>query len=557
MKTRRRFIVSGVTVLLLLALIVGLAQAQEPEPPGGTVDAETADDTAVDSGDLLADFDGDSYIDLAIGVPYENVGSTTDAGSVSVLYGMSSGLSGTRDEYWQQNYLDGSDAEIYEYFGIALAVGDFDGDGYFDLAVGVPYEDVGSVGQAGAVNVIYGTGAGGLDVAGNQYWNQDESGVAGTAEENDHFGSSLAAGDFDGDGYDDLAIGIPDEDIGTVVDAGGVQVMYGTASGLTALGDEIWDQGGGAETGDQYGKAVAIGDFDNDGYDDLVVGIPNEDLGSIVNTGAVEIYYGSATGLITRVSNDFWHQDRSGVADTADGGDLFGSSLTVGDFDGDDYADLAVGVPYEGVGSPAVEDAGAVNVLYGSADGISSSGSDYWHQDSAGIGSITEESDRFGFALTAGDFDGDGYTDLAVGVPYEHWNDPDTGIVQVLYGTNTGLSAVGEQLWRQDITGIEGGEEADDRYGYALAAGDFNGDGYAELAIGIPYESVGAAEQAGAVNVLFGSNVGLTVAGDQLWYQGNNGLQGSAETGDRFGYALAAFPHEIHRVYLPLALRNH
>ncbi len=535
MKRQRMFIRASV-LGLLLALIAG-------------------------SGPLSAgprDFDDDGYADLAIGVPYENVGSTTDAGSVSVVYGTSAGLSGASDEYWQQNYLDGSDAETYEYFGRALTVGDFDGDGYFDLAVGVPYEDVGSVSQAGAVNVIYGTSVGGLDVAGNQYWNQDESGVVGAAEESDHFGSALAAGDFDGDGYDDLAIGVPDEDIGSVVDAGGVQVMYGSASGITATGDKVWNQEGAAETGDQYGDAVAAGDFDNDGYDDLAVGIPSEDLGAITNTGAVEIYYGSASGLITRVSNDFWHQDRSGVADTADAYDLFGSALTVGDFDGDDYADLAVGVPYEDVGSPAVVNAGAVNVLYGSSTGIVGSGSDYWHQDSSGIGSLTEENDRFGFALTAGDFDDDGYADLAVGVPYEHWNDPDTGIVQVIYGSADGLSAVGDQLWRQDVTDIEGGEEADDRFGYALAAGNFDGDEYADLAIGVPYEAIGTTDQAGAVNVLYGSDLGLTADGDQLWYQGNNGLQGTAETGDRFGYALAAIPTvEQPKVYLPMVLTDY
>ena len=510
-------------------------------------------------GSLVAgpqDFDGDMYADLAIGVPYENVGSTTDAGSVSVLYGGTSGLSGTGDEYWQQNYLDGSDAETYEYFGRTLAVGDFDGDGFYDLAVGVPYEDVGSVGQAGAVNVIYGSYSGGLDVAGNQYWNQDESGMHGTCELNDHFGSALATGDFDGDGYDDLAIGVPDEDIGAVVDAGGVQVMYGTASGLTDAYDEIWDQGANVETGDRYGEAVAAADFDGDGYADLAVGIPSEDLLSIEGAGAVEILYGSAGGLTSRVSNDFWHQDRSGVIDGAEENDFFGSSLAVGDFDGDGYGDLAVGVPYEDVGSPAVGNAGAVNVFYGSSTGIRGPGSEYWHQDASSVQSLCEEDDRFGFALTAGDFDGDGHDDLAVGVPYEHWNDADTGIVQVLYGTERGLTAQSDQLWRQDVEGVEGGEEEGDRFGYALAAGDFDGDGYVDLAIGVPYESVGTEGQAGAVHVLSGSVSGLTADGDQLWYQGNLGLQGTPETGDRFGYALAAIPRARQVVYLPSISRD-
>ena len=509
------------------------------------------------AGPSRADFDGDGYADLAVGAPYENVSSVTDAGSVSVIYGTSGGLSGAADEYWQQNYLDGSDSEPFEYFGQALAVGDFDGDGYFDLAVGVPWEDVGSVGQAGAVNVIYGTADGGLDVAGNQYWNQNEAGMGGAAEEDDHFGQALAAGDFNGDGYDDLAVGIPGEDIGSTVDAGGMMVLYGSADGLTAA-STVWNQGGEAETGDQYGATLAAGDFDRDGYDDLAVGIPRVDLGGVADAGAVQIYYGSGTGIHERVSNDFWHQDRSGVADTADEYDFFGSSLTVGDFDGDGYDDLAVGVPYEDVGSPVITNTGAVNVLYGSSTGVTGSGSDYWHQDVGSIGSLCEEGDRFGFALTAGDFDGDGYDDLAVGVPYEDWNDLDTGIVQVLYGTADGLSDVGNQLWRQGITGIIGGEEPHDRFGYALAAGDFDDDGYADLAIGVPYEGIGTESEAGAVNVLYGTGSGLAADGNQFWYQGDNGLQGTPETGDRFGYALAALPRtRSQRVYLPLTLRNH
>ncbi|RME83115.1 MAG: hypothetical protein D6775_09035 [Caldilineae bacterium] len=511
----------------------------------------------------LADFDGDGYADLVIGAPSDRIADATWAGSVSVIYGTGAGLYGSGAEIWHQNYLDGSNAEPRDWFGVALAVGDFDGDGYFDLAVGVPLEDVDRVTDAGAVNVIYSAGRDGLDVAGNQYWNQNEPGMGDVAQPEDYFGNALAAGDFNGDGYDDLAVGIPGEDIGSeesgfTVDAGAMMVLYGSAEGLTAAGT-VWSQAEGVEADDRYGLSLAAGDFDNDGYDDLAVGIPLEDVGSVTDAGAVQIYYGSHSGLRRRIDKgifgDFWHQDRSGIADTADEGDRFGQVLTVGDFDGDGYDDLAIGVPWEDVGS--ITWCGAVNVLYGSKDGITGSGSDYWHQDVGTVGSLCEKHDRFGYALAAADFDGDGYDDLAVGVPYEGWNDPDTGIVQILYGSAGGLTDAGNQLWRQGLSGILGTEEAGQHYGYALAAGDFDGNGYADLAIGIPDETINTIRTAGAVNVLYGAESGLTATGNQFWYQGSSGLPGTAEDGDRFGSVLAALPRtRSRRTYLPLVLRH-
>lgn len=504
-------------------------------------------------------FNGDVYADLAIGAPFEDFSTVVDGGATSVIYGTSNGLSDSNNEYWIQDYLSSSDAEDDDYFGYTLAVGDFDGDGCNDLAVGVPYEDIGTVSRAGAVNVIYGTSSGGLDMAGNQFLSQDVPGMGGAAEADDYFGRALTVGDFNGDGYDDLVIGVPFEDIGSIEDAGAIMVLYGSASGLIATAT-VWDQDGGVEAYDEYGATLAAGDFNNDGYDDLAVGIPGEDLGSIQNTGAVQIYYGSSGGIVERTANDFWHQDRSGMSDAAEANDFFGEALTTGDFNNDGYDDLAIGVPDEDIGSSStITNAGAVNVLYGTEDGITAVNANFWNQDFGSIGSLSEENDFFGEALTAGDFDGDGYDDLVVGVPYEDWNDSNTGIVQIIYGSSLGLNDAGNQLWRQGASGIHGMEEPDDRYGDALAVGDFNGDGYSDLAIGIPYESItfngSDRDDAGAVNVIYGSNTGLTATGNQLWYQGD-GIQGTPEVNDRFGFALAALPRNIKRVYLPLILRN-
>jgi hypothetical protein len=506
------------------------------------------------------DLNRDGFGDLAIGVPYENVGGTTDSGAVQVLYGAGSALSSEGNQYWTQN-TDGlyGVSEAFDLFGAALAIGDFDGDGYGDLAIGVPYEDVGSVGGAGAVNVIYGTRPGGLAIARNRYITQADDGMDGSAEENDHFGQALAVGDFDGDGYDDLAVGVPWEDVYSVVDAGAVHLLYGSANGLDASRDKAWHEDllhSEAEAGDRCGSSLAAGDFDGDGYDDLAIGIPYENLVDIVDSGAVIVAWGSPGGLTTRVSNDFWHQDRSGIADGAEEWDTFGYSLAAADVNGDGYDDLAIGVPFEDLGD--VVNAGVVHVLHGSDTGLAAP-DEYWHQDSPGVGSLAEEGDLFGCALTFGDFDGDGFADLAVGLPYEDWDLTDTGIVQVLYGTSTGLTTP-DQIWRQDISGVNGMEEEGDRFGWALAAADFDRDGRDDLAIGVPYEDVvvggTSIQDAGTINLLYGSADGLAVAGDQLWYQGNY-ILGVPELGDRFGYALAAaagpssFP-----AYLPLIQRN-
>jgi hypothetical protein len=116
---------------------------------------------------------------------------------------------------------------------------DFNGDGAADLAIGAPGESLGSgQGSAGVVHVLYGS-AGGLTAAGSQLWSQGSGGVGGIAEVGDGFGFALASGAINAGGQADLAIAAPGEDVGRVMDAGAVNVLYGSAGGLTAAGNQV------------------------------------------------------------------------------------------------------------------------------------------------------------------------------------------------------------------------------------------------------------------------------------------------------------------------------
>ena len=433
------------------------------------------------------------------------------------------------------------------HFGQTLAAGDFNGDGFLDLAIAIPREDVGVVENAGAVHVLYGSAAG-PGTTGLQEWHQDVAGVEDACEAGDFFGSSLAAGDFNRDGYDDLAVGVPLEDIGTVAAAGGVHILSGSPSGLTAAGSQFWNQdnpdiAGGAEVEARLGSSLTTGDFNGDGYADLAIGIPGDAyipfmLPAVPKTGAVTVIFGSSTGL-SAAGSQYWSQGLFNVEDDAETYDWFGDALVAGDFNGDGYDDLAIGVPGEGIGTSSI--AGAVNVLYGTASGLSSGGNQFWHQDTPGIDDASEEYDYFGSSLAAGDFNGDGFQDLAIGALLEDLASAfDAGVVHILYGTASGLSATGSHYWTQDSAGMLDAVESWDNFGGTLAAYDFNSDGYDDLAIGVDGEAIGTIDRAGAVSILFGGASGLSAAGNQMWHQDSAGVADEAETWDYFGDALAA-----------------
>ena len=157
------------------------------------------------------------------------------------------------------------------------------------------------------------------------------------ADQFDRFGNSLATGDFNGDGKDDLAIGVADEDVGTIGDAGGVEVIYGSSAGLSATSpraDQFWTQDSldindHADPGDAFGFSLASGDFNNDGRDDLAIGVPFESVGSIPSAGGIEVIYGSSGGLSATSprADQFWTQDSTDINDHADQFDDFGFSI--------------------------------------------------------------------------------------------------------------------------------------------------------------------------------------------------------------------------------------
>ena len=360
------------------------------------------------------DFNGDGFDDLAIGNPGEN----DFRGSVHVIYGSANDLTGNGNQRWRQgsgpNGELRDDDDTNDLFGIALAAGDFDGNGFDDLAVGV----VGENGQEGVVNVIYGS-SGGLTDGGNQRWrqgNDDNGRLEGDGrDDRDGFGSELATADFNGDGFDDLAVGVPGEN----ASRGAVNVIYGSSGRLSSNGNQSFSQEqdditGGSERGNGFGSALVGADFNGDGFDDLGVGLPGEDGGSVI------VIYGSGNRL-TSQGNQRWRQGDNGILDEAEGGDGFGSELGAGDFDGDGLADLAIGVPGEGGGR------GIVHAIYGAAGALSSEGNQLWFQDI----STPDGGDLYGSSLTTGDFNDDGADDLAIGVPGENGG---RGAVNLVYG---------------------------------------------------------------------------------------------------------------------------
>jgi len=387
------------------------------------------------------DVNGDGYGDVSVGAPgYEN-GQPAE-GRTFVYLGSASGLSTTPSWMTESNQPSG---EYGESVGMA---GDVNGDGYDDLIVGSVLVGASvyhgsatglstvsnwtsqpggwfgaSVGAAGDVN-----GDGYSDViVGDAIYTSGEwhegaafvyhgspSGLSTTADwtaEGNQFNANLgsvgAAGDVNGDGYDDVIVGAMNYDNGQV-DEGRAFVYFGSPSGLSEVPD--WTAEGGQEKDGFGGSVGTAGDVNGDGYADVIVGASLHDNGQ-KNEGRTFVYHGSASGLSSKPS---W---------IAEGGRKragFGSSSrTAGDVNGDGYADVIVGAP--GYSHGQVSE-GAAFVYLGSPSGLSSQPS--WRAE------CDQANAACGISVASGgDVDGDGHDELLVGAFYYDNGQTDEGRV--------------------------------------------------------------------------------------------------------------------------------
>ncbi|MFJ4975337.1 FG-GAP repeat domain-containing protein [Streptomyces coeruleorubidus] len=382
----------------------------------GVPGAAEAEDTF---GDALAvaDLNGDGYTDLAVGSSGEDVGTDTDGGSVTVLWGSASGL---------KNGTSVKDPAVsgHDNWGRLLTAGDFDGDGKKDLAVGT--------GSSHAYVI-----RGGFT----------KTGTTGTAKrvntpETAYSVDAMKAGDTNADGRSDLVLTYRVR-------------LDSSESGSWSKGVAYLGSPTGPDTSVPRplngGTSLALGDIDGDGYDEIALGnvFTKEDDHSGSLGGEVVVIRGSEGGPVNGdAPMAELTQASTGVPGADEANDGFGGSVSIGDANGDGYGDLAIGVVFEDVGT--LEDAGSTVLMNGSASGVSRTGGRTLTQATAGVPGTAEAMDYFGSDVLLADVTKDGRAEFTVSAGFE---DEGIGSVTALRGSATGPVTAGARSFGPGILG--------------------------------------------------------------------------------------------------------
>ncbi|WP_328399375.1 VCBS repeat-containing protein [Streptomyces sp. NBC_00390] len=350
---------------------------------------------ALASGDL----NNDGYADLVVGALGEDVGDDTNGGTAVVIWGSTSGLFGART-------IADPNASGHDWFGKALAIGDFSGDGKADLAVGSSGKDI----------WIHKGGFTKSSGAASRYK------LTTPLQSGSHHGAeSLLSGDVNCDGSDDLVVnGTYNPDTSHMHYA--TLVYLGSASGL-AFQDVL-----------ESDRQAALGDINGDGYDDVVTSAWSGGAGGDNLGGSITTYFGGVEGIRTDAVQTI-EQDTPGVPGADEWDDDFGHALSLGDIDGDGLDDAAVSAFKESIGSATLT--GSVTVFRGTPAGLSASDARMFHQDTAGVPGANEDNDRFGSSVRLSDLNRDSYADLSVGAEGENGAD---GALWSLRGSSSGLT---------------------------------------------------------------------------------------------------------------------
>lgn len=401
------------------------------------------------------DFNGDGYADLVVGAMSQD-NPAINEGNTFVYYGSATGV-GLDASITLDNP---SDQDGGLFGGSVAAAGDLNADGYADLVVGAQQQD-GAAMDEGKAYVYYGSSTG---IAASPSVTLDnpsgqEAGVLGV--------SVAGAGDLDGDGYDDLVVGAPRQD-NPAIDEGTAYVYYGSLAGITATPSVVLDNPADQQDG-YFGMSVAgVGDLNGDGYPELTVGARGQDSPAI-DVGSAYVYYGSKAGLETAPSVTL-----DSPVDEAGG--YFGRWVTrAGDLNGDGYGDLGIGAMYQ---DGSALDEGAAYVYYGSPVGVAATPSVTLANP------MSQANAAFGSRIaSAGDLNGDGYTDLVVGAPFQSNPEVQEGNAFVYYGDAGGVTTQPSMIV-DNPTDRAGGQ-----FGSSATGADLNGDGYADLVIGASQQS--------------------------------------------------------------------